>query len=706
MERRLVSAVLIVLALFVAAAGMVLLHIRTEVLTADRFADRVADSARAESVRGLLANVITTDVIERAQPDAIVARPVIEGIVASVVGSSAMRPLLRAAAREAYESLVAGEGQEVVLGLSDAAVLAIATLRRVDPEIAKAIPEDAEQAAVDLGRQEAPIGILKHAESLRLAGLLIPASAVGLLVGGVLLAPSRRRAVGRAGLAVAGAGALVAIVLPLGRRFVVARTPERVRDGSGAVWDAFVAGLSTWALAAVGAGLAVWLAARGRLEADAIVDAARATLNRATRAPGGAREAALRGGLLIGTGVLVALTWPTLIRIAALSLAALIVIQGVELLLHALTPAPRAGGVSAEAMRDRVRRVRAPSMAAGVVAAVIAAGGGAFLATRGAPAHGPDRVTECNGSAELCDRPVNEVVFAATHNSMSAAEEPGWLLAEQTGGIAAQLDFGIRGLLIDTWYGVEGSRGVSTDFYRSGVDRRALVAEYGEDTVSAVERLRGRLGFAQRDIDAGVYLCHIACEIGATPLDDGLRAIRAFLDREPGEVLILVLQDQISPQDTRRAFLRSGLREHVATVRPGNPWPTLGEMINAGERVLVLSENATDPEIPWILPAFEVTEETPYDVRSAAGLDCRPNRGGTGRPFLLLNHWIAAAIPSVKDATRINRRQVLLERARLCEGERGQRPNLLAVNFYEQGDLLEVVDELNRSTASDPQATD
>jgi hypothetical protein len=43
----------------------------------------------------------------------------------------------------------------------------------------------------------------------------------------------------------------------------------------------------------------------------------------------------------------------------------------------------------------------------------------------------------------------------------------------------------------------------------------------------------------------------------------------------------------------------------------------------------------------------------------------------------------------------VNAYEPLLARARECERIRGHVPNLLAVNFYREGDLLTVVDTLN-----------
>ena len=93
--------------------------------------------------------------------------------------------------------------------------------------------------------------------------------------------------------------------------------------------------------------------------------------------------------------------------------------------------------------------------ALGAVAALIVTGGGDE-----APAVTP---TTCNGFTALCGRPLNDVAFAATHNSMASVTIPTFLFGQQDGTIADQLDFGIHGLLIDTYYGDKVDGGVRTD---------------------------------------------------------------------------------------------------------------------------------------------------------------------------------------------------------------------------------------------------
>ena len=62
---------------------------------------------------------------------------------------------------------------------------------------------------------------------------------------------------------------------------------------------------------------------------------------------------------------------------------------------------------------------------------------------------GTDEITACNGSAALCDRRLDQVVFPTAHNAMAGADMPGWMFPNQDAGIPKQLQDGIRGFLID-----------------------------------------------------------------------------------------------------------------------------------------------------------------------------------------------------------------------------------------------------------------
>ena len=264
-------------------------------------------------------------------------------------------------------------------------------------------------------------------------------------------------------------------------------------------------------------------------------------------------------------------------------------------------------------------------------------------ATTGEPA-------PCNGSAALCERPFDAVVFPGTHNSVAATQSGfGPLNANQTNPVAEQLEDGIRVLLLDVTY----------------------------------------------DDDGETVLCHGPCALGSRPHVEVLAEIRAFLEDNPREVLSIIYQDSVAPEDIVADIESTDLLELVYT-HDGASWPTLGEMIEADTRLLVTAEVAGPPPA-WLHWVWDLAWDTPYTFTSLESFSCELGRGEQGNALFLLNHWLSteAGLPDASRAAEANAADVLLARVHECRDSRGRTPTFIAVDFYEQGDLFEVVDMLN-----------
>ncbi|MDF1505487.1 hypothetical protein PYV61_21225, partial [Roseisolibacter sp. H3M3-2] len=334
-----------------------------------------------------------------------------------------------------------------------------------------------------------------------------------------------------------------------------------------------------------------------------------------------------------------------------------------------------------------------------VVLAVTFAGTIAVANRARAARAAPTTIDACNGAAALCDRRLDEVTLAGTHNAMASADVPGWMFAQQERGIAAQLDDGVRALLVDVHYGVPVRGTAVGDRVRTvlgpGATDVAAARVLGPEGNAAAMRIRDRLvGGAEGA--RGLYLCHGFCELGAVALDAALAELRGFLERRPNEVVLLVVEDYVAPADLARAVEAAGLARLVYRGAPGAPWPTLRELIARDERLVVLIESGR-AGVPWLLPAFGVMQETPYAFAAAGDtLSCAPNRGGSAGALLQVNHWITTApAPLPSNAATVNALDALLERARRCERARGRRANVLAVDFYRTGELLRATRVLN-----------
>jgi hypothetical protein len=388
----------------------------------------------------------------------------------------------------------------------------------------------------------------------------------------------------------------------------------------------------------------------------------------------------------------------TALQLVAMLCGVLLLYEGVQSILRLIYRPPEA----AEQVRElrRVPRVMVPLLAALLVAGGVAA----FLASGGASAPAAATTTACNGAEALCDKPFDEVVLPATHNSMSVPLR-GWYSSEQERPIGGQLEDGIRGLLLDTHYADRLPNGNTRTVFGSQAKLNLAVkqGELSQESVEAALRLRDRLGF-RGEGERGIYLCHTFCELGATPLADGLRDIHQFLVTHPGDIVIVVNQDYITPEDFVAAVGDAGLTRYAFTPPSGARWPTLREMIDADRRLMMVAENEAGAA-PWYQPVYtRLVEETPFTFGKTPLLtapakipaSCEPNRGPESAPLFLINHWISTdPVPKPSDASVVNAYEPLLRRARECERIRGHLPNLLAVNFYKRGDVFRVVDTLN-----------
>lgn len=317
------------------------------------------------------------------------------------------------------------------------------------------------------------------------------------------------------------------------------------------------------------------------------------------------------------------------------------------------------------------------------------------LGTLGAAAARPTRAADtprrCNGLAALCERRLDQVAFPATHNSMATAKD-GFQNPSQDRTIAGQLAGGIRALLIDVYEATPTSDRVCTDPTPLKVEQ--IRRDQGQAALDQLLTIRAQQCPPAGGAESAVYLCHAFCELGATPFAATLRDVRTFLHRHPGVVVVMILEDYARLPQIRAAFTRARLDGMLVRHRSGQRWPTLGALARRGTRLVVFAQNQGG-RAPGVLDAFSEMNETPYTFGAVADLSCAENRGPQRAPLFLLNHWITT--PDARSAAaEANAFGVLEPRVERCASERQHLPNFVAVNFAEEGDLLRVVDGLNR----------
>ena len=210
------------------------------------------------------------------------------------------------------------------------------------------------------------------------------------------------------------------------------------------------------------------------------------------------------------------------------------------------------------------------------------------------------------------------------------------------------------------------------------------------------ETVRAQLGYRGGG-SPEVYLCHAFCEIGATLALTQFESIRDFLVTHPGEVLVLSVEDEVPPQSFAEVVKQSGLLPFVWQ-GPVEPLPTLGKMVESGQRVLFMVEQ-NPGGVPWLHKQFQLAQETPYNFQTTGELlgskGCDPYRGGTTPPLLLINQFIEESTPSTTAAVTLNEPTTLVSHAGRCAAQRDRIPTLLAVDQWQIGDVTGAARELN-----------
>lgn len=151
---------------------------------------------------------------------------------------------------------------------------------------------------------------------------------------------------------------------------------------------------------------------------------------------------------------------------------------------------------------------------------------------------------DCNGRAELCDRKYSEVTFAAAHNAAFVGTGPSHNQFEYP---EAQFDRGVRYFTTQT-----------------------------------------------HDKDGTIEQCHSDCfllDVG--PLAELLVSLKGRLDANPREVATLLItngEDNIDVARYADVFQETGMDQYVFQPEGQlglDDWPTLGQLIDAGTRLVV-----------------------------------------------------------------------------------------------------------------------
>lgn len=269
----------------------------------------------------------------------------------------------------------------------------------------------------------------------------------------------------------------------------------------------------------------------------------------------------------------------------------------------------------------------------------------------------------CNGHAEFCSRQFSNVTEIGSHDSAFV----GTFLTDNQGiSVTDQLNSGIRFLQAQT-----------------------------------------------HDFLGDLYLCHTSCfELNVGPLTDYLSTIKTWMDSNPNEVitLLLVNGDDVSVSDFGSAMQSSGLSTYAYTPPSQlsmDEWPTLGELIDAGTRLVMFLDTGADTStVSYILPEFNYFFETAYDVTDASFSSCaldRPSGSNGDGLMMIVNHFLDVDILGIliPDDAADNTTNAATgpgsigAQADLCYSTWGRNPNFILVDYSNTGEVFTAQNTLN-----------
>ncbi|KAF7293913.1 Protein-S-isoprenylcysteine O-methyltransferase [Mycena chlorophos] len=279
--------------------------------------------------------------------------------------------------------------------------------------------------------------------------------------------------------------------------------------------------------------------------------------------------------------------------------------------------------------------------------------------------------TVCNGYAELCDRSYGNITFLGAHDSPFFSSDPFALARDQEVSFTTLLDQGVR-------------------------------------------MLQGQA----HSENGAIHFCHTSCALfdGGTVLAY-LQSVMTWLNNNPNEVITFLFTnpDGLSIPDVwAPVFEQSGIAA-VSYVPPTpntkqSDWPTLGELIDAGTRVITFIDAGADGSdgapVDYLLPEFTQIWEPPFDSTNSS-FPCSVNRIDTSvmskaDHMYLLNHFLDIDIFSIlvsdpEQASTTNGVASITADAEGCVPLSGgnRLPNFVLTDFTNLGEGLQAVTKMN-----------
>jgi hypothetical protein len=151
----------------------------------------------------------------------------------------------------------------------------------------------------------------------------------------------------------------------------------------------------------------------------------------------------------------------------------------------------------------------------------------------------------------------------------------------------------------------------------------------------------------------------------------------------------------VSEQSLQAAFKRAGVFNRLAVLQRGQPLPTLEDLIREKKNIVVFAQEPVSGDYPWNPSQFTWTQDTPLKAVKPSEFTCKLYRGYSTNPLLAMNNWADIFPPRPSPNVPLVQKDFIIKRAHECVTERGKIPNLVMTDYYNRGDVIGAVAELN-----------
>lgn len=165
----------------------------------------------------------------------------------------------------------------------------------------------------------------------------------------------------------------------------------------------------------------------------------------------------------------------------------------------------------------------------------------------------------------------------------------------------------------------------------------------------------------------------------------------------PNDVVTLLIENYVEPIHLHEVLKEAGLVDKLFVHGLDEPWPTLREMIQSEQRMVVFWEQSSDEAFPWFHDFLTHSWTTDYAEESKEEMDCNPHRGDEKQGVFHMNNWLSGplGLSSPNNADETNDPEFLVERAVECWQMHGKRPTFIAVDWWEDGDVVAAARAIN-----------